>query len=97
MIVDILRDGETQQTISKRTINLEANTFVLEEYGVIVESRPLTTQERQMYGPQPLDTTGALATLLAVESVLTVEDAANAVGLTPQDLITEAEAWSVGS
>jgi hypothetical protein len=47
--------------------------------------------------PQPLDATGALATLLAVESVLTVQDAANAVGLTPQDLITEAEAWSVGN
>ena len=47
--------------------------------------------------PQPLDATGALATLLAVESVLTVQDAANAVGLTPQDLINEAEAWAVGS
>jgi len=46
---------------------------------------------------QPLDAVGALATLLAVESVLTVEDAANAVGLTPQDLISEAEAWAVGS
>jgi hypothetical protein len=42
----------------------------------------------------PLDPTGALATLLAVEQVLTVEDAANAVGLTPQNLIAEAEAWA---
>jgi hypothetical protein len=45
----------------------------------------------------PLDATGALATLLAVESVLTVEDAANAVGLTPTDLVNEAEAWAAAS
>jgi hypothetical protein len=43
--------------------------------------------------PQPLDPTGALATLLAVLEVATVQDAANAVGLTPDDLIAEAQAW----
>jgi hypothetical protein len=42
---------------------------------------------------QPLNQTGALATLLAVTEVVSVEDAANAVGLTPQDLIVEAQAW----
>jgi hypothetical protein len=47
--------------------------------------------------PQPLDAVGALATLLAVQSVLTVEDAANAVGLTPTDLVNEAEAWAAAS
>jgi hypothetical protein len=41
----------------------------------------------------PLDPTGALATLLAVLEVATVADAANAVGLTPEDLIAEAQAW----
>lgn len=45
----------------------------------------------------PLDGLGALATLLAVESVLTVEDAANAVGLTPQDLVNEAQGWAAAS
>lgn len=45
----------------------------------------------------PLDPTGALATLLAVTEVLTVEDAANAVGLTPQELIAEAEAWQAAA
>jgi hypothetical protein len=35
----------------------------------------------------------ALATLLAVLEVATVQDAANAVGLTPDDLIAEAQAW----
>ena len=44
----------------------------------------------------PLDPTGALATLLAVTETLTVEDAANAVGLTPADLVAEAEAWAMG-
>jgi hypothetical protein len=42
----------------------------------------------------PLDPTGALATLLAVTETLTVEDAANAVRLVPDDLIAEAEAWA---
>lgn len=42
----------------------------------------------------PLDATGALATLLAVTGTLTVVDAANAVGLTPQDLTAEAQAWA---
>ena len=44
--------------------------------------------------PAPLDSLGALATLLAVVGVVTVEDAANAAGLTPQDLINEAQAWA---
>jgi hypothetical protein len=43
---------------------------------------------------QPLDPTGALATLLAVVGTLTVTDAANAIGLTPDDLVTEAQAWA---
>lgn len=42
----------------------------------------------------PLNATGALATLLAVTGTLNVVDAANAVGLTPQDLTAEAEAWA---
>lgn len=42
----------------------------------------------------PLDSLGALATLLAVVGAVSVEDAANAVNLTPQDLINEAQAWA---
>lgn len=45
----------------------------------------------------PLDAVGALATLLAVTETLTVDDAANAVGLTPADLVAEAEAWQAAS
>jgi hypothetical protein len=45
----------------------------------------------------PLDATGALATLLAVLEVVPVQDAANAVALTADDLIAEAEAWAAAS
>jgi hypothetical protein len=45
----------------------------------------------------PLDATGALATLLAVLEVVPVQDAANAVSLTADDLIAEAEAWAAAS
>jgi hypothetical protein len=44
--------------------------------------------------PSPLERVGALATLLAVTEVVSVQDAANAVGLEPQALIDEAEAWA---
>jgi len=43
---------------------------------------------------QPLDSTGALATLLAVTGTVSVDDAANAVGLTVDDLVHEAQAWA---
>lgn len=45
--------------------------------------------------PAPLDPVGALATLLAVLEVVPLDDAANSVGLTPRDLITEAQAWAL--
>jgi hypothetical protein len=44
----------------------------------------------------PLDTNGVIATLNAVLGLWTLEDAANAVSLTENDLIAEAEAWAVG-
>lgn len=77
--------------------DLDARWYQREENGVIVAEREMTLDEIQMVGPKPLDATGALATLLAVESVLSVNDAANAVGLTPQDLVTEAEGWAAAS
>ena len=83
--------------IEAHIIDLDAGTFQREIEGIVVESRLLTDEELSRYRPKPLDAIGALATLLAVEQVLTVQDAANAVGLTEQDLITEAEAWAVGN
>jgi hypothetical protein len=43
----------------------------------------------------PLDATGALATLLVVEGVLTLEDAAHSVGTTGEHLVHEAQAWAL--
>lgn len=44
--------------------------------------------------PTPLDAVGRLATMLAVTEVLSVADAASAVGLSPDDLISEAQTWA---
>lgn len=74
--------------------DLDAKWFQHEENGVIVAERAMTAEEIRRFGPQPLDATGALATLLAVEEVLSVQDAANAVGLTPTDLENEARGWA---
>jgi hypothetical protein len=80
--------------IHAEVIDLDAGTFTVEDHGEVVSTRALTLDERRAYGPQPLEAVGALATLLAVEGVLGVEDAANAVGLTPEQLVTEAQGWS---
>jgi hypothetical protein len=44
---------------------------------------------------RPLDAAGVMATLNAVLGLWPIKDAANAVGLTPDDLVAEAEAWAV--
>ena len=44
----------------------------------------------------PLDPTGALATLLVVEGVVSLQDAANALHEEPAHLEPEAQAWGVG-
>jgi hypothetical protein len=77
--------------------DLDSKIYSREELGVITITRPMTLQEWERYGPQPLDAVGVLATLLVVEGVLPITDAANAVHLTPQDLINEAHAWAVGT
>jgi hypothetical protein len=43
----------------------------------------------------PLDTNGVIATLNAVLGVWSLSDAANVAGVTPDDLIREAQAWAV--
>jgi hypothetical protein len=48
--------------------------------------------------PRPsLDAAGVMATLNAVLGIWPVEDAANAVGLSPDDLVAEAQAWAIAS
>lgn len=77
--------------------DLENRWYRREEAGVIVQEREMTLDEIRMVGPQPLDSDGRLAALLAVLEVVSVEDAANAVGLTPQDLVNEAQGWAAAS
>jgi len=43
----------------------------------------------------PLNTEGVIATLNAVLGVWSLQDAANAVGLSPADLVSEAQAWAL--
>ena len=43
----------------------------------------------------PLDAHGVAATLNAVLGMWPLDDAANAVGLAPEQLVAEAEAWAV--
>lgn len=74
--------------------DLDTKTYQREEHGVIVATRPMTLAEWETYGPQSLDPLGALTTLLVVEGVLPIQDAANAINVTPQDLINEAEGWA---
>jgi hypothetical protein len=45
--------------------------------------------------PVPLDQIGVVATLNAVLGVWSLSDAANVAGVTPDDLIREAQAWAV--
>ena len=77
--------------------DLDARLYHREEMGNVIESRSLTTEEWLAYGPQPLDSIGALTTLLVVEGVLPIIDAANAIGVTPNDLTLEAQAWAAAA
>jgi hypothetical protein len=43
----------------------------------------------------PLDAVGVVATLNAVLGVWSLSDAANVAGVTPDDLIREAQAWAI--
>ena len=76
-------------------IDLTAATITVEHHGEIVSVRDLTVDEQAMYAPPPLDPTGVIATLNVVLGLWPIIDAANAVGLTPADLVAEAEAWAI--
>lgn len=46
---------------------------------------------------QPLDPTGAFATLLVVKNIIDINDAANALHLNTSDLVDEALAWAAAA
>jgi hypothetical protein len=60
------------------------NNNIVEEYEVDVPQRPLSGIE-------------IVATLNAVLGVWSLQDAANSVNLTTEQLVAEAEAWAVAS
>lgn len=77
--------------------DVPTRSVIHEVDGVVVGSRPMTDSEWSVHAPfPPLDPTGALATLLVVEGVLPLGDAANAIHEEPAHLIAEAQAWSLG-
>ena len=83
-----------------RTVNNDGTTTVQNLDKTPIGTETWSDEDREWIAastPPPLDSVGALATLLAVTGTLTVEDAANTVGLTPADLVAEAQAWHVGS
>jgi uridine phosphorylase len=87
---EIYRDGVV---VAADCYSLSTRTYTREEMGTVVATRPMTAEEWLQYGPQPLNETGALATLLVVNGHATLTDAANAVNLTEQQLVDEAQAW----
>lgn len=73
--------------------DFDTGRYDREEYGNVVLSRNISADEWVKFGPQPLDPIGSLATLLAVQGVVSVKDAAAVAGLVPDDLVNEAKGW----
>lgn len=91
--------SHTQADGSRQTgVNNGDGTFTVTSYaadGTVLSTETLTGLPIEPLYP-PLDATGALATLLVVEGVLPLADAANAIHEEEAHLVHEAEAWSVG-
>ena len=83
--------------IYAEVIDLDAGTYSIEEYGVTTSTRAVTLEERQRYGPQPLDQAGAAAALNVVLGLWDIQDAANIAKVTPEELIIEVEGWAAAS
>jgi hypothetical protein len=67
-------------------------------YNTNLPNSNIVEQYEQPDPPQaPLEPVGASITLLVVLGVVPITDAANAVGLSPGDLVAEAEAWAVAA
>lgn len=74
--------------------DLDTRIYQREETGVIVATRPMSDDEIRLWGPQSLNQIGSLAALLVVQGAVSIEDAANALQITPQDLVNEAQGWA---
>lgn len=93
-----LNYSHTREDLTRETgVNNGDGTFTVTRYasdGTITSTETLTVPVEPAF--PPLDPTGALATLLVVEGVLPLGDAANAIREEPAHLEHEALAWSVG-
>lgn len=69
--------------------------FIMRQVDIDATTKEVVYEAEVEIPDTPLDKLGALATLLAVSGLATVEDAANAAGLRPEDLIVEAQSWAV--
>jgi hypothetical protein len=92
-IYDRLENG----VLRERLIDNGDGTGELTSYnldGTIISVEQLTGLS--IFSYPPLDTTGALATLLVVLNLVPLADASAAIHEEPEHLIAEAEAWSLG-
>lgn len=91
-LVEYWADGST---LARTVQDLGDGTAVVSVYdqtGSLVSTETVTVTEPAQ---EPLDHAGALAALLACLNVVPVVDAANAVGVTPDQLEAEVLAWEV--
>ena len=78
------------------TRKLIADNGVTRTFEVYLDGTMIGTDEEPVT-PPPLDPLGAAMTLLVMKGVLTTEEAADAIGLQPEQLVAEAEAWAVAT
>lgn len=88
VVADPLPDGLTAKALT------DAEAVDLAE-GATWDSATLSVIPLVRPPYPPLDATGALATLLVVDGVVALQDAANAIGEEPAHLVHEAQAWTL--
>ena len=92
-----LNYSHTRTDLSREVgVNNGDGTFTVTEYaadGTVVGVGTLTVPIEPAF--PSLDSVGALATLLVVEGVLPLQDAANAIHEEPAHLEHEAQAWGL--
>jgi hypothetical protein len=91
-IMKFADDGRTERRINNG--DGTGHLYVWDAAGNLITDQALTGLDIPPY--EPLDSTGALATLLVVEGVVTLTDASNAIHEEEAHLVAEAEAWSLG-
>lgn len=71
--------------------------FVMRQVDIDAKTGEVVYEGEVNVPDTPLDKIGAMATLLVVAGVVDINDAANSLGLKPEDLIVEAQSWAAAS